>query len=354
MTPRIVTGLLVVVLLVWAGATVVYADTSLNEVFSQLEQIYQLPQGILGKLANAESGGNRFAQNSATGALGLFQWIDRYWQPTAYAAYGQYVSPEDRTNPTVSAKVTAYSMSLTKSQLGSLIGQAKVDMSLGLYMGQFLGTGDLKKFLQAYIQDPNQSASRLLPLAAQYNSSIFNGRSLAEVLNVMANKIKVAGVAVNITGDFSDKNGISYAYSNADLGFGNYRATPYAVSGPTTQSYPSTYTSAQDQSLVTQSLTTAQSVSSIAATVGQAVAFILVQPQTVKRGDQILVAWTSVGMSSSTPCTVSQDSVQLAQSNSGSQVVQTSTLQPGTVTFGFTCTSASGSKIQKSATATVK
>ncbi len=82
-------------------------------------------------------------------------------------------------------------------------------------------------------------------------------------------------------------------------------------------------------------------------------ASIIVQPKQVTRGNPIVVSWTSVGMSTSAPCRVTQNGTSLATGNSGSKIIQTTALPPGTLTFVLTC-SASGKEVKQSASASVQ
>lgn len=218
----------------------VYADTSIATVFHQLEQQYQLPTDILAKVANIESGGNPTA-GSPDRAYGMFQWFERYWVPASRAAYGRALDPSLRTNPSVSAKVTAVSLADAKFKNGALIQRAGVDMTLGLYMNHFLGTGGASKFLQAYMQDPKQNASAIFPKEAANNKGVFSGRTLADVLNFLANKLKVTGVSMNVAGNFQDPYGISYAYSNADVSSKDFLPAGYVATGQDPWTYPTSY-----------------------------------------------------------------------------------------------------------------
>ncbi len=112
----------------------VFADTSLSQVFSQLEQMYQLPSGILAKVAQIESGGRSSVCAGSSSACGLFQWTTGSWGSYSKLLYGQSLSLSERNSPLESAKVTAYELGDIKSKLGSLITQANVNMTVGLYL----------------------------------------------------------------------------------------------------------------------------------------------------------------------------------------------------------------------------
>lgn len=334
----------------------VYADTSLNQVFAQIEQEYKLPAGVLAKIANVESNGNPTAGNPAK-AYGLFQWFPQYWYEATRALYGSYVNASERANPTVAAKVTAFTLKQAQNKNGALIQQARLDPILGLYMCHFLGSGGCSRFFQEYIKNPGADATALFQKEAAYNRNVFNGRTLTGVLNFFAQRLKVAGASLTLAGNFTDRNGVSLAYSNADLSSRNFMSPGFAP--PTDnqyRTYPTTYSS-QPQTLqaptqLTQpapvsQLPSAQSATSTSSATPQAL--ILVQPASVKRGDVLLVAWSSVGVSLSTPCNIRQDGSLIAEQNSGSKIVQTGSASTGAMTFTMSCTAVSG-RIERSTT----
>lgn len=78
-------------------------------------------------------------------------------------------------------------------------------------------------------------------------------------------------------------------------------------------------------------------------------ALLIAQPASVKRGNPVLLSWSSVGMSSQTPCQISENGQSLAQKNTGSYVVQTASLPIGTLGFVLSCTTAAGLQVQQSA-----
>jgi len=183
-----------------------YASTNLTERFTKLETDFGLPQGILGRIAKAETGtcnATLKARNSS--ATGLFQWLDSSWRNTAPRVNPQYASLALRTDPFVSAHVTAYSLANTKARLGSLISQARIDMAHGLYLGHFLGDGGARQFLTAYARDPNANAAQLFPRAAAANQPVFRGGTLRSVVQYLANKMSSSCTSVtNYTSRLND------------------------------------------------------------------------------------------------------------------------------------------------------
>jgi len=370
------------------SAAVAYADTTINQVFAQLEQEYQLPAGILAKVANIESGGNPNA-GSPNAAYGLFQWQPASWYAASAALYR--TGPLDlskRSDPVTSAKVTAFALADARSKTGNLIQQANIDMTLGLYMSHFLGIGGATKFLQAYIQNPSAPAASLFPREAAANQSVFGSRTLGQVLAATAQKLQVSSASINISGNFADGNGVSLAYSDADVAAKDFMPKGFVPPPDTSHTYPTTYTPLPNPSLQTPSsqLATPQLTSALAkiagagltgqaaagsataqnaggtqvpavgqssSVTGSSVAFLMVQPQQVSLGNPVVVSWSSVGMSTQTPCQISGNGQSFAQTNTGSQIIPTASLAPGTFTFTLSCTAQGGAQVQQSASVTV-
>ena len=87
---------------------------------------------------------------------------------------------------------------------------------------------------------------------------------------------------------------------------------------------------------------------------GTPVAQIIAEPQTVHVGGSITLAWSSVGMSTASPCQILENgSVVTNASNQGSQIVTASTT--GKISFSLNCTAqATGAAITGSATVLVQ
>ncbi len=236
----------------------------------------------------------------------------------------------------------------------------------------------------SYIQNPNQSACSLLPKACRANGSILN-RSLAEVINYFAQKLQAPGV-ITVAGNFEDANGISLAYSSADLTSANFLPANTPIPIDSQYDYPPVYTPPsqlpplpQQPSILPQTLpqpitnntlsaqpttptqpatpapTQTQTFSGSSATNTNVppAALIIVQPSIVTLGNPILVAWTSVGMSSVNACVVSEGTTILAQSNEGSKILPTIASTSQDATFALLCTSQSGQTIEQTASVTI-
>ena len=172
MKARVLAGSFVLVVLIVAG--IVIADTTLNELFQQLEQQYQLPPSILAKVANVESSGNPNA-GSPNAAYGMFQFMPGTWFDATKALYGRALNGSVRTDPVESARVTAFWLKQAQNQAGGLIRQASVDTTLGLYMCHFLGTPGCTRFFQEYLRNPGQSAYAIFPKEGDANPTIIKG-----------------------------------------------------------------------------------------------------------------------------------------------------------------------------------
>ena len=84
-------------------------------------------------------------------------------------------------------------------------------------------------------------------------------------------------------------------------------------------------------------------------------AYIVVQESEVARGSPVHVSWTSVGMSTTTPCAVRADSRVVARGNEGTSVVQTSAAtRIGSLVFYLACTTPSGATFQRTAATMVR
>ena len=198
----------------------VSAATSLSDVFSELETQYGIPAGTLARIARAESGFNPSARNPGSSAVGLFQWLDTSWLHASRALYGQARPLNERTNPTVSAKVTAFTLAQAYTQLKGHIERLGIDATTGLYMTHFLGTSGAKKFFEGMVQDPHAAAASFFPKAAASNRSIFfasgRPRSFNEIVQLMAQKLGTS-TTVPISGDFTDPRGVPLSRSSADI-----------------------------------------------------------------------------------------------------------------------------------------
>mgnify|MGYP001587812164 FL=1 len=221
------------VLLVASVAYAAYTDTTqaLYAKFTQLEQQFRLPVGYLPALANAESGMNAKAGSPAH-AYGLFQWMPDSWTKFTRQIYGKAKDPGTRSNPYLSAEVTAARAKGAWDTFKGTIQQAKLEPKLGISMEHFLGPGDFPIFMASYMQNPNGRAADVVSKAAKYNPPLFNKGSatFTDVLNNRAKTMDIAGV-IPLTGyrptftDASQRERILDEQSMEDLER-NYKGGP--------------------------------------------------------------------------------------------------------------------------------
>jgi hypothetical protein len=167
--------------------------------------------------AKMESNFNPKAAASTSSARGLFQFIDQTWLGTVKEAgsqlgYGKYADAITK-NPSGSYSVSdpaaraaimklrddpqaasAMAGVLTQSnsfKLTGKIGRRPTDAEL--YMAHFMGVGGAGKLISSAEDNPQASASRMFPAAAEANRSIFydrsgRGRSVSEVYSVLSSR----------------------------------------------------------------------------------------------------------------------------------------------------------------------
>ena len=127
-------------------------------------------------------------------------------------------------------------------------------------------------------------------------------------------------------------------------------APPFTpTSPPSTSNIPAATTAVPAQTSAVQATSTNPVFST-----PNSVALIIAQPQTVSRGNTLLVAWSSVGMSGSAPCQVTEGSVIIGTNNASYVRLPTNTLSVGTLTITLTCTTATGSQFVQSVPVTIQ
>ncbi len=119
--------------------------------------------------------------------------------------------------------------------------------------------------------------------------------------------------------------------------------------------------SSQTQSPLTGSSTVAQQLQQAlqnpngTGALSQSPANVVAQPKEVQRGNPVTVSWTSIGMSPDTPCVLRANSTLIAEGNQGSKVVPTTeATRTGSLVFTLTCTTVSGTTIQRTAATFVR
>lgn len=143
----------------------------------------------------------------------------------------------------------------------------------------------------------------------------------------------------------------SWTYPSSSTFGGNYIPPSYqpGTYQPQTANLPLPQLNGLSQSSASVGTSTTTGI-----TPASAAGLLIVQPAAVKRGDPIVVSWSSVGMNEQKPCTVALNDAVIVTANSGSKIIQTSDLSSGTKTFTLVCTPVSGKDFKQSATVTVQ
>lgn len=181
-------------------AGIVYASVTndLLAKFSQLEQQYNLPGGILSKIAKVESGGN--ASASTGNAVGMFQFMPATWLRVTSALYGSARPLAARTDPYLSAEATAFMLAQTRSQLGGQIQAVTSDMTTGLYLGHLLGAAGASKFLWYLKNSPNTIVASVFARETPGNAPFLGrGQNFIQSFNTIAARLGSGGIT-NVSG----------------------------------------------------------------------------------------------------------------------------------------------------------
>jgi len=153
-------------------------------------------------VAMLESGGDPNAKAGTSNgkyssAGGLFQFLESSYEGVT----GRKGSGAERFDPKKSTEAMQKLTMMNKGQMEKGLGREVSGEDL--YMGHFLGAGGATKFLKAKDQDPNQSAAKFDPAAAESNKSIYydqknnnRERSVAEVHSLMTEKYRKQQAAI--------------------------------------------------------------------------------------------------------------------------------------------------------------
>ena len=217
------------------------------------------------------------------------------------------------------------------------------------------------------LQRPNETAQ---------HASWFD-RVIAPQVNGEVPYMPIKNVAENSYNDRSSAysspfSSITGAESRRPMSYGS----PFAQASPAASAQNS-YTPAQatqPSQTVSQNVTPSQSQSesstqsgvakqlqnalqdpALAGVAGQFPANVVVQLAEVVRGNPVTVSWTSIGMSTETPCVLRAGTTVIAEKNKGSSVVPTTqATRLGSLIFTLSCTTASGTKYQRTAAVMVR
>ncbi len=353
---------LVVTVVVLAGVlsigTAVSAETTMSQAvlakFAQLEQQYGLPTGVMAKIARIESGGNARATNPYSTAAGLFQWLKSSWYFTSLKVNnGNPHPPDARFDPFIASEVTAYSLGVTKSKVGGLIQAAGADLSVGLYMGHFLGVGGATRFFQALASNPGASAAQTFPREAASNREVFASRSLSEVYNYFAQKMNQSGItsvanAGTFDGNIADSRILNA--SSQQILMNPYRGPPPPPDPTRTfQTTPADFVEGTPPPANSTNVPQGSSGprTQVTSSSTPLASLIIAQSTQILRGKTTLISWVSVGMKLDS-CSVSQSGYQFANGNEGSKILTPGLMEEGTITLILECAPFSGTTIRKS------
>lgn len=154
----------------------------------------------------------------------------------------------------------------------------------------------------------------------------------------------------------------SWAYVPSNISSGMYAPPIPPPSSLPVLNTPATSSSGQPMSTpttlppATQTNTTQTSGNTPNANVAfPPASLIIAQPRLVSRGDLVSVSWTSVGMSSATPCQLlAGDLSKIAGGSEGTYYFPTVSTTQSTVTFTEKCITREGSVVHKSASVTIQ
>lgn len=329
--------------------TPAHAATNFNQILSIYEQQYVLPSGCLAKIARVESNGNPQARNKSTDAAGMFQWIPRSWLYASNALLGgRSYTLQERYNPTTAAEVTAFSLKRDQNALQNLFSQAKVDGCLGLYMAHFLGQGGARKFLTAYLQNPNANACSIFPRECAYNRGVFANRTLGGVLQFLAGRLGTSAPTINVAGNFEDAQGNPLPYSPAHVSSRSFMPEGYKPSGQDfSRTYFDDYKNPIAPDVAPQSGPTAPLPSTAL--------LVIAQSETIAVGKTTLISWVSAGVQQGS-CAVREEVTQ-TELWSGSQgtkpIPKELTKNSAILTFVLRCKAVSGESVQAGVTVSV-
>jgi hypothetical protein len=133
------------------------------------------------KLSGKESGGKDDAKASTSSATGRYQFTEGTWASVMKAHPELQLTADGRTDRAQQERaIRAFTTDNAKALRAA--GQPVTEATL--YLAHFMGAGGAIKMLTA---NPNQDASKAFPEAAKANPTIFNGRSIGEVIAIQTN-----------------------------------------------------------------------------------------------------------------------------------------------------------------------
>lgn len=141
----------------------------MQPMFSKLESLYRLPEGLLKSVAITESGGNQFAMSGA-GAKGLFQFMDG-------TARDMGLRGNDVFDPEKSAQAAAKYLSQLLRQNGGDLSKALASYNWGIGNVQRYGMGLMPQETRNYIPKVMSNMPASAPVIQQETNINIHGVS---------------------------------------------------------------------------------------------------------------------------------------------------------------------------------
>lgn len=157
-------------------------------VIEPLSYTNQQPS-LMGKIAQAESGGNPNAKNPLSSASGLYQFTDKTWRDSVMKWGGKYgINFKDKNNPQAQE---AMMQELTADNARILQSKGIQPSDGNLYFAHFMGPFAASKAIS--MLGTGKQAALLFPKEARANPNIFfagsRPRTIEEVYSIITNKV---------------------------------------------------------------------------------------------------------------------------------------------------------------------
>lgn len=361
--------------------------------------------GLAGNIMRVESNCGRINSNPLSSVQGPYHFLCETWQSYArVTGYGQYTDCRYRNDPQISTQVMNARLAQYEQSYGGACRSSGLTISSCLYAIHVFGEGGFQGLLQAHRSGSGSSVCGwvLSSAACRNNASIFRGGAnatnvFAELDRRLGNQSVISSVATGSfspLGNFTQDDGFrsTSVMGASPFGFVSpFGSSSYtsglntiapvgspgggAVSGGGQQTGGAVQPTQDGSDTRTKDTTKKTSGTSKTGTSTRSildrarsalgnlidavnpdenqdtetvspvdpVSTIFAQPQTITRGDSLLVSWSSLGMSTDIPCRVLVTSGTvtslLAEGNDGSESIETDGNQPeGVWKFILRCT----------------
>ena len=321
--------------------------------------------GIAGNFNYAESVCGAKTYQPLTSVQGPYQYLCSTWQhDTAAAGMSQYSDCSYRNDTAVSTQLVnaMYDTGGVYQQAyGAQCSSAGLTWSSCAYAIHVFGQGGFQNLVAAESANPGASAYSLCgtavsSAACSNNLSIFrNGGTVAGVFSELDRRL---GSSSAIIPAYAPSSASPYGsiFTPGPTGYYTpYGGSPFMNAIPVGYSYSVTPAS-QNYTPMQATPTMVQPTPVVVTPVvqqGSPVASIIVQPTSTSPGQPLTVSWSSVGMNTASPCILQMGSTTIAQTNEGSQRIQTPADAAGTLTFTLQCQSTAGASVSQSTSVTV-